>query len=907
MLSSTSGADEHGHEALSPVYLPAMEFASNPGGFLSGPSSADPLDIAIGYLRSHAGDFGLTNQDLTQFIVSDMYVSSTTGITNIYLSQMYNGLEVLNADINISVMPGGQVLTAGSSFVGGLALNDFANPTVPQPSLTAVEALGIFGGNAGIDVNDAPSVVEYIGGWDQSTLLTAPGIARADVPARLVYLPTPTGVELSWNLWVQTIDGAHWYDASVSATTGELVGVADWASHASYNVFAAPKESPLDGGRTVEVDPHLAASNASPFGWHDTDGVAGAEFTVTRGNNVNAYADRNNDDIPDAGSQPDGGAGLVFDNPFSTADQPVDYQDFAVTNLFYWNNIIHDWHYQYGFDEASGNFQVNNYGNGGLGGDALEAQAQDGADVGDSNNANMLTPPDGTAPRMQMYEFTLTSPRRDSDLDAGIIIHEYGHGVSNRLTGGPSNSSALNALQSGGMGEGWSDLHALIFTQVGTDAANDARGMGTYVLGEPANGPGIRTYPYSYDMSINPHTYGDFQVSSEVHYTGEIWASTLWDLNWALIDGNSLDPNLPNAGLGFDSDLLYGTGGNNLAMQLIMEGMKLQPANPSFLDARDAILAADQALTGGANYVTIWTVFARRGMGVSADDGGSANSSNVTEAFDLPVSPKGSIEFDRPEYYVGNTVNISVEDAHLIGLGSLVVTVTSTNGDTENVTLFEVVGPGQFLGSINSRSGAVAADGFINAAIGDTISVTYNDTDDGTGNPAVVTATADFVDTDSISGRVWRDDNLNSLRDAGEPGLAGVTIYLDLNDNGMLDGAEPSTVSMTDDLGTPGVDETGYYEFLNLAAGRYIVREILPAGFDLTFPRDYNIIANGDFETGTLAGWDVAATTGDWVVNDGTFDPDGTRGPIPAIAGNYDALNYQSGPGHQILSQTFVV
>ena len=68
-----------------------------------------------------------------------------------------------------------------------------------------------------------------------------------------------------------------------------------------------------------------------------------------------------------------------------------------------------------------------------------------------------------------MYLFNYTTPDRDGDLDNGIIIHEYGHGVSNRLTGGPANANALDALQSGGMGEGWSDWWALMFTQKPTD------------------------------------------------------------------------------------------------------------------------------------------------------------------------------------------------------------------------------------------------------------------------------------------------------------------------------------------------------------------------------------------------------------------------------------------------------
>ena len=92
-------------------------------------------------------------------------------------------------------------------------------------------------------------------------------------------------------------------------------------------------------------------------------------------------------------------------------------------------------------------------------------------------------------PRMQMYEWTTTNPRRDGDFDNEIIIHEYGHGVSNRLTG---NGNGLNALQSGGMGEGWSDWWAMMLTQQSASETTTGRGHGN-----------LRTGPTS-DWSGNP-------------------------------------------------------------------------------------------------------------------------------------------------------------------------------------------------------------------------------------------------------------------------------------------------------------------------------------------------------------------------------------------------------------------
>ena len=103
---------------------------------------------------------------------------------------------------------------------------------------------------------------------------------------------------------------------------------------------------------------------------------------------------------------------------------------------------------KYGFDEPAGNFQENNFGRGGLGSDSVNAEAQDNANGGSRCNANMATPPDGSNPRMQMFVCNDSSPQADGDLDNGVIVHEYGHGISIRQVGGPSNSSCLNNASS---------------------------------------------------------------------------------------------------------------------------------------------------------------------------------------------------------------------------------------------------------------------------------------------------------------------------------------------------------------------------------------------------------------------------------------------------------------------------
>jgi len=393
----------------------------------------------------------------------------------------------------------------------------------------------------------------------------------------------------------------------------------------SYNVFAWPVESPNFGNRSIEVNPELDNTTASPNGWHQ---IGTSQFTTTRGNNVDAYLDDDNTNSPTGGdaARVDGGATLEFDFPWTAAGAPTTYTDAALTNLFYWSNVTHDVWYNYGFDEQSGNFQEENYTSNGAGSDYVQAEAQDGSG---SCNANFGTPPDGSNPRMQMY----LCNARDGDFDNGVVVHEYGHGISNRLM----------TIEPG-------------------DAGTDSRPMGTWLFEQGPNGSGIRPFPYSTDMNVNPMTYNTINSVSVPHGVGSVWCTMLWDMTWAFIDE-----------YGFDPDIYNGTGGNNMAMALVIEGLKLQPCSPGFVDGRDAILAADQAINGGANECMIWEVFAARGLGFSASQGSSGSRSDGSEAFDLP--PSCSIGLEK-------TTNVSAVNAG----GQIIYTLTATNNTGATLT-----------------------------------------------------------------------------------------------------------------------------------------------------------------------------------------------------------------------------
>lgn len=179
-------------------------------------------------------------------------------------------------------------------------------------------------------------------------------------------------------------------------------------------------DSPDAGDRQVLTDPW--DDEASEFTWI-SDGST--DYTTTRGNNGIAQTN------PSGGTEylhnhrpnsPD----LKFEYDYDPSmSNPSSYADAAITQLFYTANKCHDVFHVLGFDEAAGNFEIDNNGQGGKGQDFVVLNAQDGSGM---NNANFATPPDGQTPRMRMYMWDMTTPQRDASFDAGVVIHEYTHG-----------------------------------------------------------------------------------------------------------------------------------------------------------------------------------------------------------------------------------------------------------------------------------------------------------------------------------------------------------------------------------------------------------------------------------------------------------------------------------------------
>ncbi|CCH00209.1 hypothetical protein FAES_2200 [Fibrella aestuarina BUZ 2] len=636
------------------------------------------IETAKQYVRQYGQAQAISPADVDELIVSSAYLSPTTGWYHVYFNQGYRSIEVYNRLMNV-VLTGGQVTYLTHNFVPISA--DLPTIGSIKNTLTPLDALRKATAHVGMPALDAGPIRELntvrLGdGTLTKTVYAAAAVSHDPVNVKLCWLPIDVDrkgesvvdkLQLTWNVTFLTPDGKNRWNIHLDANTGVVVRQFDELIHCefgtpahahtplvspgkvpdravglparplaanSYTVFDHPLESPSFGARTVSTNPYtrFVPSGTGPGatnGWH-TDGST--SYTITRGNNVWAQEDTNAND--GVGASP-ASATLDFDYPYTQGlNTAAANQNAAITNLFYWSNVIHDVLWRYGFDEPSGNFQQTNLDRGGAGNDHVLADAQDGAGT---NNANFSIPPDGGNGRMQMYLWTGNSYQPDGSFDNGIVSHEYGHGWSVRLTGGPANSSCLQNVEQ--PGEGWSDYLALMLTtnwsslSANVASANVPRGIGTYVLGQPTTGSGIRLYRYSYDKATvnNPVTYakvGDVSFSRP-HGIGSIWATMLWDMTWEII----LQDGQIEATIYSTPANVTAMRGNVAALKLVNEGLRLQPCSPSFVQSRDAILQADQLLFNGRYRCAIGRAFARRGLGANASTGNSSNDRIVIEDF----------------------------------------------------------------------------------------------------------------------------------------------------------------------------------------------------------------------------------------------------------------------------------
>ncbi|KAI9592594.1 Fungalysin metallopeptidase-domain-containing protein [Syncephalis fuscata] len=594
-------------------------------------SPRSPQDTALQFARSQ-----LSVKD-GDFVVTSSYKTQLSGTTHVYLQQTIKGIKVFNGKVGIHVDKANKIIAYDDSFFKDNSANK-TNGSAPDTQarqstdphqavskklearqlktwsgqtngfVSPVDAFGLFASyiNRPFDASKVIITPQTNPSGGQSYLLKGVQFAIQDVEVTQSYIQANANELVpAWEYSVKM--PLNYFHVHISADGRKIISMVDKIRFASYRVNKLGENNPVSTPRELVVDP--ADKIASPNGWH----VQGTKrFTTTIGNNV--YAQENYSNKQDgwkSNYRPDGGKDLKFDFPFDARKAPKDNINAAITNLFYVNNIMHDVFYRYGFDEAAGNFQEDNGSKGGLGGDAIAAHALDSYDLPEGsetrNNAALFPEPDGKRSVMVMFGFNGLKPDRDGDLENDIVSHEYGHGISHRLTGGPASISCMDGEETAA----WTKA---------SDKPTKNVEMGWYVTGQ-----NIRNYPYSTNMATNPLTYNflnDSKWLSEPHNMGEVWANMLYEVYWALVNK-----------LGFHKDKYSAdvTKGNTLALQLVIDGLKLQPCNPTFTNARDAILQAEQQLTGGKHACDIWKAFAKRGLGVKAaiaNDGNNRIASN---------------------------------------------------------------------------------------------------------------------------------------------------------------------------------------------------------------------------------------------------------------------------------------
>ena len=344
----------------------------------------------------------------------------------------------------------------------------------------------------------------------------------------------------------------------------------------------------------------------------------------------------------------------------------------SVGNLFVAHNRMHDYSYYLGFTEKNYNLQADNGGRGGQGGDQEVGNAQAGAISGGSptfqgrDNANQIALQDGIPGITNQYLFepiagAFYAPCTDGGLDMGIVGHEYTHAISNRMVGGPD--QGLTSEQGGAMGESWGDLVAGEYQFAhGYSNGGNVWAVGAYATGN------TETAIRDYSIDKNPLNYSDYgfdTTGTEVHADGEIWNGTMWEVRQALVE--KYDAQFPYADKALQLACSDGNAtetplratscpGNRRWVQLMFDAFLLQQGDTSMLDARNAMIAADEMRFGGANKEAMWAAFARRGMGVDATVA-NADDDQPTPSFATPTGPSSTITFattGKAKIYVGD-------------------------------------------------------------------------------------------------------------------------------------------------------------------------------------------------------------------------------------------------------------
>ena len=595
---------------------------------LTGPSGRPAASVALDYVRAHLAAFGLEQADLSTFVKVRDY-RDLHGIRHVFWVQQVAGDRVFGNGLRAHVDKSGRLISVQGAPVAGLGR---LARRAPAAQIDRAAALRKAVADARLTDPDLRPGASADRVW-----FLAPGGLR---PAWLTY--TEPGAAAAFEHVIDAATGATLYRRSTinfdgtghayvhenyPGATGQSSGGGQHHVNLIKRGFLLRKAN-FPKGKYATVWPDLNDDNKRqprettrlPRSLADARRMKLKAFKTAPGELTCAKAYK-----------------CTWD-PSTARSWRTNMAQDAIEGLYLTSRFA-KWLEKapFGFDRQSGNFTRRD-------GDPVDLNALDGANTAQGfpdgnhvNNANFNTPPDGRRPRMQMYLNYAPYLAASSSDDFPTLAHEFTHGLSNRLVVNSNNHSTLNSYQAGGMGEGWSDFYALEYLVARDYTTNtDAPGELTLDLYLNKNRAGL-TRTEALDCGLGEtspncvqfltgdaggYTYddvGDGQLGTQVHNAGEAWSQTLWDIRERL--------------------------GHRTTMAIVTEGMRLSVDDPSMLDMRDAILAADEAIYGGAHYVALWNKFADRGFGFYAgsDDGSDAAPVADFNTPPPPGSPTGRI------------------------------------------------------------------------------------------------------------------------------------------------------------------------------------------------------------------------------------------------------------------------
>jgi hypothetical protein len=633
-------------------------------------------EVVRSFLRAWPGLYGLSSEQVDHLEV--LSESRQDGFTLVRLRQTVNGRPVFQSDTRAVLDRDGRLLHTVGRLIPGID-----EVTVPvEWRISSREALRVALASVGSGVD----------------LVTRPATS-----AQVYFSLGPSVVVPAWAHVAFTRGPADWYTV-VDARTGTLL----WRKNIRYNLAAQTADT-ICAEVYVQPDGQTPADSPAPdsvLGSRTADINLDAALTnhELTNRNVVAFLDRNGDDSPDTKfplamarrGKRKTQAICSTKIPFSSATPPADlptaapeeYSSGAVAELFYLVNWFHDRLSDLGFNKDARNFEDD---------DPVLAEAQYAADAGIFNLASFSSPPDGSPGFLRMSVWNGPEPDRDASLDAQIAFHELTHGVTSRLIG---NGACLNWYPGRALAEGWSDFYALaLLNGMESDAPDGIYSIGGYTANKLGGHTdftnnylfGLRRFPYSTQMSVNPLTWKDaddttscsndrscvapdpmdptktvkpdqssleweLEGANEVHNAGELWALSLWEVRKLIINAKTQD-----------NPLTAIHEGNEVMLKLVTKALMRTTCDPSFTDARNALLAAACPTPDTENTCqyepAIWQGFAKRGLGYSAhDSGGIATHYGIQEAFDSPILGIGSVTISSKN---GTTYFVQGETAEL--------------------------------------------------------------------------------------------------------------------------------------------------------------------------------------------------------------------------------------------------